>query len=165
MMKKARESKWLLVVLGAVACVLLQPLVAWAQQEVLIVGSTTDSPPNSVTVKVDSNGYLLTTASGSTPSGAASGTHGACTNTTMNVGTTGTACPAAPRADRVSILIQLNQSGETLRITSDGATAATSTIGAALANGSSYSDNLAGTVSANCRCTSATCEVVIVECP
>ena len=65
-----------------------------AQQEVLMTGQTQDSVPETRTVKVDSNGILLTSTSSSTPSGAASGTHGACTNTTMNVGTTGTACPA-----------------------------------------------------------------------
>ncbi len=91
--------------------------------------------------------------------------HVACTNTTMNVGTTGTACPASARADRSSIFIQLIQSGETLRITTDGTTTATSTAGAQISSGEAYTDNLAGTVAASCRCTAATCAVMIVECP
>ena len=135
-----------------------------SQQEVLLVGSTTDATPQSVTVKVDSAGRLLTTST-SSPSGAAAGTHGACTNTTMNVGTTGTACPAVARTNRASIMIQLNQAGETLRVTSDGSTVATATVGVAVASGATYTDNLAGTVSTNCRCTAATCEVVLTECP
>ena len=55
--------------------------------------------------------------------------------------------------------------GFALRVTSDGSTTATATLGAAVASGATYEDNLAGTVSTNCRCTAATCEVVIVECP
>lgn len=93
------------------------------------------------------------------------GTHGACTPTTMNVGTTGTACPATARGDRGSIMIQLVQSGETLTITSDGTTTATATDGIAISSGGTYTDNLRGTVAANCRCTAATCSVRIVECP
>ncbi len=91
--------------------------------------------------------------------------HGACVNTTMNVGSTGTACPATASASRNSIYIELVQAGETLTITSDGVTAATATVGASITSGQAYTDNLGGTVAANCRCTTATCSVRIVECP
>lgn len=91
--------------------------------------------------------------------------HGACTNTTLNVGTTGTACPASARSDRSTIMIELVQTGETLTVTTDGTTTATATAGVAVADGSAYTDNLAGTVAASCRCTAATCSVRVVECP
>lgn len=141
------------------------PLIAWAQQEVMMVGQ--DSSGNSRMVLVDSSGRILTNAgsSSSGSSGSAVGTHGACTNTTMNVGTTGTACPPTQRLDRSSILIQLVQSGETLTVTTDNATLATATIGAQVSSGSSYSDQLGGAVTPHCRCTAATCSVRIVQCP
>lgn len=135
------------------------------QQEVMITGQTSDSPKETRTVHVDDDGNLIVSTSASTPAGAAAGTHGACTNTTMNVGTTGTACPPTPRADRASILIALSQSGETLTVTSDGTTTATATDGIPVASGGGYTDNLAGTVSTSCRCTAATCSVRIAECP
>ncbi len=91
--------------------------------------------------------------------------HRACTNTTMNVGTTGTACPASARSDRATLMIELVQTGETLTITTDGATTASATDGIAISSGGTYTDNLAGTVAASCRCTAATCSVRIVECP
>ena len=91
--------------------------------------------------------------------------HGACVNTTMNVGTTGTACPATASTTRGSILIELVQTGETLTVTSDGATAATATVGIQVSDTGTYRDNLVGTVSTNCRCSAATCSVRIVECP
>lgn len=154
---------WVLVLCGAAFAVALPPLVAYAQQEVMMTGQ--DSAGTTRVVRTDTSGNIITSGSSSTPSGAAAGTHGACKNTTMNVGTTGTACPATPRTDRASVMIQLNQSGETLRVTTDGTTTATAALGAKVTDGSTYSDSLAGTVSANCRCSAATCEVVIVECP
>ena len=123
-----------------------------AQGEVLMTGL--DSSGNVRTVLLDSAGRLVT-----------EGAHGACVNTTMNVGTTGTACPASPSTSRGSILIQLVQSGETLTVTADGTSAATATVGAQIASGSTYSDDLVGTVSTSCRCSAATCSVRIVECP
>lgn len=131
--------------------------LALGQQEVLMTGQ--DSSGNTRVVRTDVNGNIIANGSAGSTS-----THGACTNTTMNVGTTGTACPATPRADRASLLIVLTQSGETLTVTSDG-TAASATSGIPVADGSGYTDNLAGTVSTNCRCTAATCSVRIVECP
>ena len=138
------------------------PLIAWAQQEVLLTGQ--DSSGNTRIVLVDSNGRILTNTSTSSTA-TVSGTHVGCTNTTMNVGTTGTACPASQRSDRASILIQLVQSGETLTVTTDGVTAATATVGSQLVSGDSYADTLAGTVVPSCRCTAATCSVRITECP
>lgn len=130
------------------------PLVAWAQQEVLLTGQ--DSSGNTRIVAVDSAGRVSTNNSAS---------HGACVNTTMNVGTTGTACPVTALSARSTVLVQLVQAGETLTVTSDGATAADSAVGMAITSGNTYSDNLVGTVGLSCRCTAATCSVRIVECP
>lgn len=166
MLKRFRENQKIRSALLVLCGVLLVPAlhigIAWAQQEVMMTGK--DSSGNTRAVRTDANGNIITSSASSTPSGAASGTHGACTHTTMNVGTTGTACPPTPRTDRASILIQLVQAGETLTVTADGSTAATSTVGVAVADGSAYTDNLAGTVSANCRCTAATCSVRVQEC-
>ena len=158
-----REHKKLYLVFAAFVVLAVAVPFAWAQQEVQMYG--VDPSSNVIRVRTDTNGYLITSTSASTPSGAASGSHGACTNTTMNVGTTGTACPASPRADRVSVLIQLVQTGETLTVTSDGSTTATATVGVQVSHDSVYTDTLAGTVSANCRCSAATCSVRIAECP
>ena len=126
--------------------------IAWAQHDVLMNGL---APNGNIT-------RLSVTSSGAVNTGAV---HAACINTTMNVGTTGTACPATPSSTRSSILIQLVQVGQNLTVTSDGATIADSTNGVQIASGSIYTDNLAGTVSTNCRCDAATCSVRIVECP
>lgn len=140
------------VVLGLIASIL-----AWAQADQLINGI--DSSDNVRRVLVDSSGRIVTSATSG-----GSGSHGACVNTTLNVGTTGTACPGTPRADRSSILIQLVQAGESLTIETGGGTA-TATVGAQISNGGSYEDDLLGTVSVSCRCTAATCSVRVVECP
>ena len=139
--------------LGVLAALIALPLLAWAQQEVLMTGQ--DSAGTTRTVSLDTSGQVHTKSVG----------HLGCTNTTMNVGTTGTACPASPRTDRTSLLIQLIQTGETLTVTSDGTTTASATEGAQLASGETYADNLLGSVSTSCRCTAATCSVRIVECP
>ena len=144
-------------IVGRCTLALIAIILLSAQTEVQMNGA--DSSENVRRVLVDSSGRLVTSATGGL------GAHGACTNTTMNVGTTGTACPASPRSDRNSILIQLIQSGETLRITSDGATTASATQGVEVSSGGSYTDDLLGSVSANCRCSAATCSVMIVECP
>lgn len=143
--------KPIVVLVAVIAALAAFPLVAWAQQEFLMTGQ--DSSGNTRIVRVDSNGNLSTGAS-----------HTACVNTTMNVGTTGTACPASPLSSRSSVLIQLVQTGETLTVTSDG-TAASATAGVQISSGATYSDDLLGTVSTNCRCSAATCSVRIVECP
>lgn len=158
MMTRIRNSKWLLVLCGVLIVPVLRIGVAWAQQEILITGQ--DSSGNTRVVRTDSSGNILTSTPGST-----AGAHGACTNTTMNVGTSATLCPPAARADRSSILIQLTQSGETLRVVTDGTNTASATQGAAIADGSAYNDNLAGTVNTSCRCTAVTCAVNITECP
>lgn len=145
------NRKSFLVGLAVVAALGTFPLIAWAQQEFLMTGQ--DSSGNTRVVRVDSNGNLATGAS-----------HSQCTNTTMNVGTTGTACPATQLSTRSNILIQLIQSGETLTITTDG-TAASSTAGIQITSGATYSDDLLGTVTPNCRCSAATCSVRIVQCP
>lgn len=124
---------------------------AFAQNDVLVNGM--DSSGNVQRLLLESSGRLT------------SPTHGACINTTMNVGTTGTACPATASSGRSSLLIQLVQSGETLTITTDGATVATATAGVEIESGGIYTDNLSGTVAASCRCSAATCSVRIVECP
>lgn len=151
----------LLILIAVIAALGTHPLVAWAQQEFLMTGQ--DSSGNTRTVLVDSSGRVLTNSGSSSTS--VSGTHGACTNTTMNVGTTGTACPASQRSDRSSITIQLVQSGETLTITTDGATTATATDGIQISSGGQYGDTLAGSVAPSCRCSAATCSVRVVECP
>ena len=143
----------ILLLIAVIAALATFPLIAWAQQEVLMVGQ--DSSGNSRIVRTDTSGNLLSNESGS---------HAACTNTTLNVGTSGTACPPTQRSDRSSILIQLVQSGETLRVTTDGTTAAAAT-GISVASGLAYTDPLVGTVSPSCRCSAATCQVNIVECP
>jgi hypothetical protein len=97
--------------------------------------------------------------------GVVDGSHGACTNTTLVIGTSGVACPTTARADRKTLMIQLTQTGETVNITTDGTTTATASAGISVADGSAYTDNLAGTVAANCRCTAASCQLRIVECP
>ena len=136
--------------LGVLAAFCVYPLIAWAQQEFLMTGQ--DSSGTTRIVRVDSNGNLATGAS-----------HPQCTNTTMNVGTTGTSCPASQLSTRSSILIQLVQTGETLTVTTDGP-AASATAGIQISSGSTYSDDLLGTVAPNCRCTAATCSVRVVEC-
>lgn len=155
-----KKTNW--KVIGAAVAAVLVGGIALAQQEVLMTGQ--DSTGTTRAVRTDSNGNIITSGSSSTPTGAASGTHGACTNTTMNVGTTGTACPAVPMVNRTSLMIQLNQTGQNLRVTANGQ-AATATLGINVPSGNSYNDNLAGTVNASCRCDAATCEVSIVECP
>lgn len=137
-----------------VAAGLLFGLFTFAQNDTLING--VDTSGNVLRILVDTSGRLVT-----------EGAHGACTNTTMNVGTTGTACPPTPRASRSSILIQLVQAGETLTVMSNGdpGNLATATNGVQVSSGGSYDDDLAGTVSTNCRCSAATCSVRIVECP
>lgn len=152
---------WLLVLTGVGFAFALRSGIAWAQQQVQM--TALDSNGNLTIIRTDANGNLVTSTS-STPSGAAAGTHGACTNTKMTIGTTGTACPPAPRADRASILIQLVQSGQNLRVTSDG-TVASSTNGINVSDGNTYTDNMAGTVNFSCRCDAASCETDIVECP
>ena len=137
--------------------------LAWAQAEQQILAR--DPSGDIVPIRVDESGNLITSTSSTTPSGAASGTHGACTNTTMNVGTTGTACPPAQRADRVTIMIQLVQAGESINITTDGTTTATATDGMNVTSSGTYNDTLAGTIAPSCRCTVATCSVRITECP
>lgn len=153
-----------LALLLGVGLLFYPPILAFAQQEVLFTGQ--DSSGNTRIVKVDSSGNLLTSAAAASSSSAASPTaHAACTNTTMNVGTTGTNCPSSARTDRSTISIQLIQSGETLTITSDGATVATATIGMQIGNTDVFNDTLVGTVNTNCRCTAATCSIRVVECP
>lgn len=164
-MKKIRSSKWLLVALGALSVGVLRIGIAWAQQEVMMTGQTSDNPPQTRTIHVDTNGNLITSSSNSTPAGAAAGTHGACTHTTMTIGLAGTTCPPATRADRSSILIQLVQAGQNLRVTEDGVTVAAAAVGINVPDGSSFNDNLAGTVSTSCRCDAAACQVNIDECP
>lgn len=143
------RRRWLFLL---VATLVVVPLAAWAQQEVLMTGQ--DSSGNTRVARVDSNGNLGTNV-----------VHGACTNTTMNVGTTGTPCPATQLSNRSSIVIQLVQSGETMNVTTDGMTTATATAGINVVSGGTYSDNLAGSVAPSCRCSAATCSVRIVECP
>lgn len=153
-----------LALLLGVGLLFYPPLLAWAQAEVLLTGQ--DSSGNTRIVKVDSSGNLLTATSAASSSSSTSPTaHAACTNTTMNVGTTGTNCPSSARTDRSTISIQLIQSGETLRITSDGATVATATLGVQIGNTDVYNDNLVGTVNTSCRCTAGTCAVIVTECP
>lgn len=101
----------------------------------------------------------------------ATAAHGACTNRTQNVGTSSIPCPGdggsatgQGRSDRATVLIQLVQSGETLTITED-TTAASATSGIAIGSGGTFSDNLKGSIDAQCRCTAATCSVRTVECP
>lgn len=136
----------------AIVLVIVIPLLVWAQQEVLMTGQ--DSSGNTRVARVDSSGNLGTNV-----------THGACRNTTMNVGTTGTPCPATQLSGRTSIVIQLVQSGETMNVTTDGVSTATATVGINVVSGGSYSDNLVSTVAPSCRCTASTCSVRIVECP
>lgn len=142
-LKKNRATVLALLLFGA---------LVFAQNDALINGI--DSSGNVVRILVDSTGRLVT-----------EGAHAACTNTTMNVGTTGTACPPTAQTGRGSILIQLVQAGETLTVTADGASVATATVGVQISSGGSYADTLAGTVSTSCRCSAATCSVRILECP
>jgi hypothetical protein len=134
---------------------------AWAQSQVL---ANQGRPGNQGSWPVTITG---TGADGGTTSGGVVtvGAHGACTETTMNVGTTGTACPAAARGDRTSVIVQLVQTGETLTVTEDGVTAATATAGTAISSGGTLTDNLSGLVNMSCRCTAATCSVRVRECP
>ena len=134
----------------AVVLALAASILAWAQADSLINGMEGD---NVRRILVDSAGRLRTNES-----------HGSCTNTTTTISTTAAACPATPRSDRSSILIQLIQAGETLRITADG-TDASATNGIQLSSGGSYDDDLLGTVSTNCRCSASSCQVLTVECP
>ncbi len=135
-----------------------------AQDQIQIQG--VDSSSVVRLVLVDSAGRVVTTTdSTSASSGTAAAAHAACTNTTMNVGTTGTACPAVARTDRRTVSVQLVQAGQVLRITSDGSTVATATAGLQIGSSDVYSDNLLGSVPLSCRCDAATCAVMIAECP
>lgn len=157
-------KKKLVYGVSLLSALLLGPIIAWAQQEVIVTGQ--DSDANTRILRTDSSGRVITTGdTGSSSTGDVEATHGACTDTTMNVGTTGTACPATARASRRTIAIQLVQAGETLTITTDGATTATATAGFQIGNTDVFADNLAGSVAASCRCTAATCGVRIKECP
>ena len=118
----------MLILVAVIAALAAFPLIAWAQQEILMTGQ--DSSGNTRIVRVDASGNLST-----------EGALGACSNTTMNVGTTGTACPPTQNSARASVLIQLVQSGETLTITTDGSTA-TATAGAQITSGATYTDSL-----------------------
>lgn len=153
-----RARAWVLVLCGVGFAFAFRPLYAWAQEEVLMTGQ--DPTGRTLAVRVDSSGNLIANPS----TAATAATHGVCVNTTMTIGTSSVACPTTPLATRSSILIQLNQSGQNLRVTSNGA-AATSTFGIKVPDGSSYNDNLVGTVSTQCICDAASCELDIVECP
>lgn len=131
-------------------------IVVLAQTDTLINGMEGD---NVRRILVDSSGRIIT----STTSGG-SGGHAACTQTVMNVGTTGTACPPTARSDRSSILVQLIQTGETMVISVDGSVA-TATNGVQISSGGTYEDSLLGTATTSCRCTAATCSARILECP
>ena len=145
-------------IIGRITLALLTVILLSGQADQLINGM--DSSDNVRRILVDSSGRLVT----STTSGG-SGSHGACTVSTFNIGTTGAACPTTARSDRASILIQLIQSGESMTITNDGLTVATATAGVQIQSGGTFDDDLLGTVATNCRCTAATCSVRTLECP
>ena len=132
-----------------------------SQQEVLLVGQ--DSSSNSRVVRVDSSGNLITNGSTSTPSGAAAGTHGACTNTTQTVTGTAANVPTAARADRVTLTICASTAGEVISCEFDGADAVLAT-GMELGDLDCIVINLAGTVNASCISDSSSVDIRILEC-
>lgn len=151
---------WVLVTL-----LILVPILALAQEVIL---TAKDPTGKIIQVRTDSNGYLFANTnagSGTSSSTVSPASHDACTNTTMNVGTTGTACPPTPRTNRSTLTIQLIQAGQLLTVTSDGTTVATATAGLQLSSSDVFNDSLAGNVNASCRCDAATCSVRITECP
>lgn len=154
-----RRLRWWLVGLLTVA-----GLAVYAQQTVFIAGR---NPAGNLQVaNIDTNGNLISAANANTPSGAASGTHGACTETSMTIGGTAVPCPASPLAARSTISIQMRTSGQTLTV-NPGGTATTGTGGAGidLQNFDVFKDYLAGTVNMSCICSSSGCDVRVLECP
>ncbi|TAL42478.1 MAG: hypothetical protein EPN91_08845 [Salinibacterium sp.] len=134
------------------------------QQEVMITGQTEDAVPETRTIKTDANGHLITTSSASTPSGAASGTHGACTHTQQSITGTAANVPSTARADRVSITICASTASETISCEFDGAAAVLAT-GMELEELDCIKVNLAGTVNASCISDGTTVDLRIMECP
>lgn len=158
-MNRLKQFFWTLVI-GLFVAGELHNMVAWAQT-VVDQGQPGTQGPWPVTLSASLGDGGTST----------NGSHGACTNWTMNVGTSSVPCPgdggtsgSVARSSRASILIELVQTGETLTITSDG-TAASATAGIAISSGGTYYDNLSGSAVTNCRCTAATCSVRTTECP
>ena len=134
------------------------------QSEVLITGQTQDTVPETRTIKVDTNGILLTSSSSSAPSGAASGTHGACTHSTVTVTGTATAVPNAPRTDRASLTICASTAGEVISCEFDGSAAVLAT-GMELGDLDCITFSLAGTVTSSCISDGTSVDTRVVECP
>lgn len=158
---KERIKKLGLVLVGALLVLALPPALALAQ-EVIIQG--VDSSDVVRRAKVDANGNLITTTSTSTPSGAASGTHGACTNQAQTITGTAANVPTTPRADRVTLMICNSESGETISCEFDGSDAVLAT-GQELGNLDCVVVNLAGTVNASCISDGTSVDARIMECP
>lgn len=153
-----RWKAWVTAVLCLVAG------FALAQQTVFIAGR---NPSGGLQVaNIDVNGNLISAANANTPSGAASGTHGACTLTDMTIGATAVSCPPSPLAARSTISIQMRTSGQTLTVNPGGtATSGTGGAGIDLQNFDVFKDPLAGTVNMSCICSASGCDVRVLECP
>lgn len=151
--------------LALVAPVLLlfyPPSVALAQQEVMITGS---DGTNTRPVLVDSAGRLITTGdTTSSSTGSTTATHGACTNTQIDITGTAANVPTSARSDRRTIMICASTSGEVISCEFDGSAAVLAT-GFELGNLDCHVENLAGTVNASCISDGTTVDVRVMECP
>ena len=154
----------LLVSTGVLAQRELQMLTKMmlAQQEVLLTGQ--DSSGNTRIVRTDSSGNLIQNSSATTPSGAAAGTHGACTNQSQTVTGTAANVPTAARADRVSLTICGSTAGEVVSCEFDGSDAVLAT-GQEIGNLDCIVINLAGTVNASCISDGTSTDLRVQECP
>ena len=131
-------------------------------QEVIIQG--VDSSGNVRQVRVDSSGNIISNTSSSTPSGAASGTHGACTNTQLDITGTAANVPTTALAGRTSLTICASTSGEVVSCEFDGSAAVLAT-GIQLGNLDCIEIALAGTVNASCISDGTTVSLRLLECP
>ena len=92
-------------------------------------------------------------------------THGACTNTVVDVGATAESVPATALSGRRSLTICLSETGTTtVTCEMDGAAAVAAT-GVELQGNDCVGLNLADSVAASCICSAASCDVRTVECP
>lgn len=156
------DKFWVRLMAGALGLLMLWPLVAWAQQEILITGQ--DSSGNTRIVRVDESGNIITNGSASTPSGAAAGTHGACTHTVVSVTGTATDVPAVPRTDRSTLTVCASTASEVISCEFDGSAAVLAT-GIELGDLDCIQLGLAGTVTSSCISDGTTVDVRVMECP
>lgn len=131
----------------------IAPILAWAAQEVLMLG--VDSSGNERQILVDTSGRPITLTAGAAA-------HGACVNSAISVGTSATNVPASAMAGRRSITICSSTAG-TLTCEFDGAAAVAAT-GVELGDLDCVSVSLADSVNASCI-GSVTIDTRALECP